>query len=449
MTMKKIVKNIYLNPNRNGVGLEVFLDFPQHVLHLKNKEERMRYYLMYFSEKECQDFQKSCGDSNIITMYDNSYFEYKLKGESPDMTHYINDITLYHPDIVMADVDYSEYSDTWAEYANITLSVGDTLLMVIPHGNSIEEVANMIYNMNHDSYVDIIGLPYQFNGFNRTDIIAYCVAHNMWCDNKAVHLLGLPCANEIHDHRDLIRICQNIKSIDTSYPVLLGCGGVKLTVDSNKKFEQDKPTFNIVNCPTDNTDEELILYNIKTFKDNITELTSGYAKIALIGAAGTGKTTTALKLNELLGKNNSIYIKYPGIHKVCDYRDQAKADLATALYTGCNIMAAHLCFNNTAILDRCLIDNIAYAEYNKNDMQVDVFKDLFKSFGGNISSFGITEPLCELDIEDDGKRITDKNVQKQLHNTFMNVIQELECNVVTLKGDMSVEKRIESLLKSI
>jgi hypothetical protein len=449
--MKHIVKQKYLvSPNRHGAGLDVFVDFPKHVLHMKQHEKNGQYFLMYYSDIEKTQFEKACASENIITMYDNSYFEYKIEGKMPSMTKYVNDIWNNHPDIVMVDVDTSEYNDVWSEFAAKMLCTDDTLLMAIPHGDSLDELSEMISAMGKDPYIDIIGIPYIFpNSITRMDIIAHCVATGNWCWGKAVHMLGLAESNEIQNHKDLIRICQNIISIDTSYPVLLGCDGVSLTTNDNL-FDQAKPSFSIVNCPTDKTDESVISNNIKVFKDTINAVTSGFAKIALVGAAGTGKTTTALKIAELLG-DNATYLKYPPIHEVCDYRDPEKANLATAIYTGCNLMAAHIQFDKTVILDRCLVDNIAYAKSNQNDVQVEIFTKAFNKFCGGISSIGWTFPFANEDIEDDGKRITDRDVQLQMHSQFAETLSELDLNILTvsLGGMLSVEDRIELFLKSI
>lgn len=455
--MKHIVKQKYLvSPNRHGAGLDVFVDFPKHVLHMKQHEKNGQYFLMYYSDIEKTQFEKSCASKDIITMYDNSYFEYKIEGKVPSMAKYVNDIWNNHPDIVMADVDTSEYNDTWSEFAVKKLCPDDTLLMVIPHGDSLDELSEMISTMDKDPYISIIGIPYIFpNGITRMDIIAHCVATGNWCWSKAVHMLGIAESNEIQNHKDLIRICQNIISIDTSYPVLLGCDGVSLTTNDNNLFGQPKPSFSIISCPTDKTDESVISNNIKVFKDTINAVTSGFTKIALVGASGTGKTTTAVKIAKLLG-DNAIYLKYPPIHDVCDYRDPEKADLATTLYTGCNLMAAHIqaaMFGKTVILDRCLIDNIVYAKFNHNDMQVEIFSKAFDKFCGDISSIGWTFPLANEDIEDDGKRITDRGVQLQIHNLFAETLfhseLDLKMSPVSLDGTLSVEDRIELFLKSI
>lgn len=454
--MKRIVKEKYLYADRKGEGLDVFIDFPKHVIHLKQYEKGGQYFLLYFSDVESAQFEKACNDDNTITMFDNSYFEYKIKGMMPSMTSYVNYIVKNKPDIVMADVNFDEYNSTWAESAARMLLPNDssTLLMVIPHGNTIEEIADMIELMNTDMYVDVIGIPYQFNGFDRASLIAYCVSHGKWCWDKSVHLLGLADANEIQDHRDLIRICQNIISIDTSYPVLLGCDNFQsLEVGDDKRFIQGKPSINIVDCPVDTTDkaEAVILANIKTFKNTICDLTTGYAKIAFVGAAGAGKTTTAKELTDLLN-GRGAYLKYPAIHEICDYRDPEKAGLATALYTGCNLMAAYMRFSDNIILDRCLIDNIAYAIYDNNETQVKVFREAFNMFCTNISSIAWVHPLDNPEIEDDGKRITDREVQKTMHGIFADVIKGLDVAgrpVVTLKGNLSVEDRIWDLLKSI
>lgn len=449
--MKNIVYDKYINANRNGEGLDVFIDFPKHLLHMKQNEKGGQYFLMYFSDIERAQFEKSCKDENIITIYDNSYFEYKIEGKTPSMDKYANDIACCNPDIVMADVYNTEYNERWSEWTARTLCNDDTLLMAIPHGDTIEDVADMIYNMNYNRYISIIGIPYQFNGFTRADIIAYCVANGKWCWDKAVHMLGLSDANEVQHHRDLIRICYNIISIDTSFPVLVGCVGDTLTVDANSRFLQEKPIVDIVNCPTHMTDENIVTSNIKCFNDTISKVTSGYAKIALVGAAGTGKTTLANVLADRLRR--SRYVKYPPIHEVCDYRgDLEHANLATCLYTGCNIMAATIDFHETAILDRCLIDNIAYAIFNSNDTQVSVFTLAFNMFCGDISSISWTYPLENCDIEDDGKRITDKGIQAQIHERFaetMTIVDLSKQTLVALEGNLSVEDRLLKLLLAI
>lgn len=457
-------KLYHKNATRNGKGLEVFIDFPRHLLHMKNEEKDLRYYLMYFSEVE-NDALNEASTSDVVTMYDNSFFEYQLEGRLPDMNMYIDNIAKYRPDIVMVDTSLKEYhGESWGESVKKILAGKNGepsfKLMAIPHGETLEDMSALISKMNMDDDVDIIGIPYKFNGFTRMDVIAYCMTNGTWCWETPVHLLGLSDSNEISDHHDLIRICQNIISVDTSFPVLLACEHQELQVDvsDSLKFVQPKPATNILTCNTENINENLVRRNIMRFKQTIKMVTSGYAKIAFVGAAGSGKTSTVTYLANMIrrkwrgnGGSEVIVLKYPPFHEVCDYREEGNADLVTALCTGCNIMSANIAFDKTSLLDRCVIDNIAYAKLNDNAKQVKVFTDIFNKWGC-ISSIALVCPLDSAEIEDDGKRITDREQQLKLHQLFEETLSQVNmCGVslVKLGGDLSIQSRVFHLLKSI
>lgn len=467
--MKDIVKQTYLGnasreyPTRGKYGLQTFIDFPKHLLHMKTKED-CRYYLMYYSDIEKDDMLEACQSSNddIICMYDNSYFEYMQEGKAPSMNEYRDNIKRCHPDIVMVDVDYDEYvdNDDWSANARKMLDLEDDILMMaIPHTANLDEFADIIFRMNSDDHIDIIGVSMcSVKEHSRIDAIAYCVANHIWCWSKAVHLLGLSCSNEILMHSDLIKICRNIISIDTSFPVLLGCDNKELTITDEKgqiRFNEDKPSFSLLGCPTPSSMpllEDIVEKNIRLFKDVISYATMGYSEIAFVGAAGTGKTTIANDISSLLySMNQNIAIlKYPPIHKICDYREDDKKDDATLIYFGCNVMLADLQYDKNVILDRCIIDNIAYAKYNKNEHQEDMFKKAYSEFASHrYTSIILVSPLENIDIEDDGKRITDRDAQHRLHQCFIDTLNELDVNFIELPGSFDVKERRLALLRSI
>lgn len=470
--MKDIVKDMYLGnpyreypwPSRGKYGLRTFIDFPKHLLHMK-EEEFYRYYLMYYSNVESKAMKDACraeGEDLCICMYDNSYFEYSQEGKVPSMDEYRDNIKKCHPDIIMVDVDYDEYVDNanWSGDARKMLDLDDDILMMaIPHTANLKEFADIIMRMNWDEQINIIGVSMcSVKDHSRIDAIAYCIANYTWCWRKSVHLLGLSCSNEILIHSDLIKICRNIISIDTSFPVLLACENKELTVTNVKgkfRFNEDKPSFSLLGCPEPSSMpalECLVEKNIELFRDAISDATFGYSKIAFVGAAGTGKTTIVDDISSILRAmgQNIASLKYPPLHKICDYREEGNKDDATLMYFGCNIMLADLQYDKNVIFDRCIIDNIAYAKYNKNKHQEDMFKKAYSEFAEHsYTNVVLVDPLENIDIEEDGKRVTDKDVQRQIHQCFIDTLNELGVGFIELPGTFDVRERRLALLQSI
>lgn len=184
-------------------------------------------------------------------------------------------------------------------------------------------------------------------------------------------------------------------------------------------------------------------------------------RIILIGAHGTGKTTLANKLNELLGITvvESVSREF---HKDMKYLEDAgildgrvsKVARTSALQ---NVMCSMsrwdymrwINVDEAIIMTRCPLDTIAYAGADANvcdDIYIqnlNILKENQEFMDSLKSSLFVYLPI-EFGIENDGTRPMDKMFQKKVDACMRNLMYEFQITPLVVTG--TVKERVEQII---
>lgn len=184
-------------------------------------------------------------------------------------------------------------------------------------------------------------------------------------------------------------------------------------------------------------------------------------RIILVGAHGTGKTTLANKLNELLGITvvESVSREF---HKDMKYLEDAgildgrvsKVAKTSALQ---NVMCSMsrwdymrwINVDEAIIMTRCPLDTLAYAKADANvsdDIYIqnlNILKENQEFMNSLKSSLFVYLPI-EFDIEDDGTRPIDKEFQKDVDQAMRDLMYEFQITPLVVTG--TVKERVEQII---
>jgi nicotinamide riboside kinase len=171
-------------------------------------------------------------------------------------------------------------------------------------------------------------------------------------------------------------------------------------------------------------------------------------KIAISGAHCTGKTTLVNALKDS-GKYNDFIFRSNLLRglKELGIPINELGNTTTQLY----VMTKFYEFLHTpgdAILDRCVLDGMAYTMYFYPEMSENMqsaFERIFEEIIFKYDAICYVEP--ELDLIDDGVRSIDKNFYDQVVLNFEILIDEYNIPVHRISG--SVEKRVKQVNKII
>ena len=184
-------------------------------------------------------------------------------------------------------------------------------------------------------------------------------------------------------------------------------------------------------------------------------------RIILIGAHGTGKTTLANKLKELLGITvvESVSREF---HKDMKYlEDNHIFDMRISKFARTSALQNVICsmsrwdymrwidVDEAVIMTRCPLDTLAYAKADKNVGQdiyiqnLDILKENQEFMDSLKSSLFIYLPI-EFSIEDDGIRPTDKEFQKAVDQAMRELMYEFQITPLVVTG--TVKERVEQIL---
>lgn len=194
---------------------------------------------------------------------------------------------------------------------------------------------------------------------------------------------------------------------------------------------------------------------------NMLPADGGVDRIILIGAHGTGKTTLANKLKELLGITvvESVSREF---YKDMQYLEDAlvldgmisKVDKTSALQNVICSMSRWdymrwIDVNEAVIMTRCPLDTLAYAKADDNvrstiyTSNVKTLKDNKEFMDSLKSSLFIYLPI-EFDIEDDGTRPIDKEFQKAVDQAMRDLMYEFQITPLVVTG--TVKERVEQII---
>jgi nicotinamide riboside kinase len=171
-------------------------------------------------------------------------------------------------------------------------------------------------------------------------------------------------------------------------------------------------------------------------------------KIAISGAHCTGKTTLVNALKDS-GKYNDFIFRSNLLRglKELGIPINELGNTTTQMY----VMTKFYEFLHTpgnAILDRCVLDGMAYTMYfypEITENMQSVFERIFEEIIFKYDAICYVVP--ELDLIDDGVRSVDKNFYNQVVQNFEILIDEYSIPVHRISG--SVEKRVKQINKII
>lgn len=190
-----------------------------------------------------------------------------------------------------------------------------------------------------------------------------------------------------------------------------------------------------------------------------------YDRIILIGAHGTGKTTLANELSNIINmpvvesvaREVQKNIRYLENNDIIDVANQSKNYLANT-YQNVFCSMSRWDFMRwvdakvPCIMTRCPLDTIAYAyadDYVCNDI-AKTNKDILRESAGFMEaikrSLFIYIPI-EFGIENDGVRPTDVEFQKHVDEYIRKLIYDFEITPLVVTG--SVEERLKTILTKI
>lgn len=203
------------------------------------------------------------------------------------------------------------------------------------------------------------------------------------------------------------------------------------------------------------------LAGIYSMIDDMLPIDSKIDRIILIGAHGTGKTTLANKLKELLDITvvESVSREF---HKDMKYLEDAgildgrvsKVSKTSALQ---NVMCSMsrwdymrwINVDEAIIMTRCPLDTLAYAKADKNvsdDIYIqnlNILKENQEFMDSLKSSLFVYLPI-EFDIEDDGTRPIDKEFQKDVDQAMRDLMYEFQITPLVVTG--TVKERVEQII---
>ena len=184
-------------------------------------------------------------------------------------------------------------------------------------------------------------------------------------------------------------------------------------------------------------------------------------RIILIGAHGTGKTTLANKLNELLGITVVESVSREFFKDMKYLEDASILDKRISTFTRASALQNVMCsmsrwdymrwidVDEAIIMTRCPLDTIAYAgaDANVSDdiyiQNLNILKENQEFMDSLKSSLFVYLPI-EFDIEDDGTRPMDKMFQKKVDACMRNLMYEFQITPLVVTG--TVKERVEQIL---
>lgn len=243
-----------------------------------------QYALFHLFEKNEQYYNhfKQCVNNNVEVILDNSAYEFAHSGEKLDEDKYVEWINKLNPTTcIIPDVMNNGY-ETILKYDKFIDTYKDLkpLKMGIVHGRSYNDYYECYKYMsdkadyigiNHSSELYmIIGKGFtkeQRQASGRQQIIKMLIADGVWNWDKPHHLLGMSSGTELPFYKN--NNIYNIRSIDTSNPVMAGINGIKYNGNLCLKEKPQGLMADNIDMQLSEAQINLINYNIKCFDQAI------------------------------------------------------------------------------------------------------------------------------------------------------------------------------------
>lgn len=221
-------------------------------------------------------FFKDCLNRGRQVLLDNSIFELGVAFDSEKFAKYVNELkpSFYIVPDVLED-GYStikSFTDFTNKYNNLP---GMTIGVV--QGKSYDELADCYRFMSE--YADYIAISFDYSYYlvtgrgasklqrwctGRQSFITDLINDGIWNFNKPHHLLGcsLPQEFRYYVNKDIY----NIRSCDTSNPVVAGIKGIRYSGDLGLKVKPSQKLVELIDHEVTNEELNNIIYNTNQFK---------------------------------------------------------------------------------------------------------------------------------------------------------------------------------------
>jgi len=231
---------------------------------------------LFDTQPEYYDFFKKSLLNGRQVLLDNSIFELGKAFDGDKFAGYINELkpSFYIVPDVLEDgyATVSSFAEFTRKYTNLPgLKIGAV------QGKTYDEIVDCYKYMSE--YSDYVAMSFDFSyymitGRGKTKLERWCngrikliqdlINDGIWNWNKPHHLLGCSLAKEFRYYVD--ENITNIRSCDTSNPVVAGIKGLRYNGDLGL---QDKPSIklaDLINHKVSDDEMENIEYNTKSFK---------------------------------------------------------------------------------------------------------------------------------------------------------------------------------------
>ena len=259
--------------------IEVSHESPLSLLEQSLQYNDYCYALVHLFDQypEYFNFFKTAKELHDKCVYlDNSIFEL---GKSFDGDEYVKWIEKLEPNLYIVPDTLEESSETIKQFYTFTGGYTDLpgVKMGVVQGKTYDDLVRC-YNFMAE-YADVVAISFDYsyylsNGIGNTKLerfmngrkkfIQDLINENRWNWDKPVHLLGCSLAREFRYYVD--NNIHNIKSCDTSNPVVASMFNLKYNDDWGLNEKPSTKLADMLEAELDDTQREILDYNIKMFK---------------------------------------------------------------------------------------------------------------------------------------------------------------------------------------
>ena len=211
-------------------------------------------------------------------LLDNSIFELGQAFDSAQYAAWIHKLQPNYyivPDVLESSTgtidSFSKFTGTYNEIPNSISKIG------VVQGNTWTDLVKCYRYMSENA--DYIAISfnysyYEFTGYGEDKLSLWCsgrqrfiqqlIDEGIWNWNKPHHLLGASLAREFRYY--VINNIHNIRSCDTSNPVVAALKGLRYNGDFGLTVKPSTKLADLINAPASDDIRELVTYNTSQFK---------------------------------------------------------------------------------------------------------------------------------------------------------------------------------------
>lgn len=239
------------------------------------------YALVHLFEKypEYYNFFKRSLLNNREVLLDNSIFELGTAFDSEKFVYWINKLkpTYYIIPDVLEQSDatmhgYMDFTDKYTDLPGLKIGAvqGKTYQEISDCYKFMADCADYVAISFDFSYYQTTGLgstPHERMMHGRQQLIRDLISDGFWRWEKPVHLLGCSLPQEFKYYK--ANNIYNIRSVDTSNPVMAGVNGLMYSGDLGLKVKPKGLLADNLEIELSEDQKSLINYNVKAFKQII------------------------------------------------------------------------------------------------------------------------------------------------------------------------------------